>query len=80
MFLQEKCLKFYCESTIPFAYILVKKSDETKFFTQYNSFNYRNPLPGTIVDSDITDPNMWVWICIEYIFYLRNVISYDGIL
>ncbi|KAL4127466.1 hypothetical protein QTP88_011637 [Uroleucon formosanum] len=62
----EKCLKFYCESTIPFAYILVKKSDETKFFTQYNSFNYRNPLPGTIVDSDITDPNIFDFFLISH--------------
>eukprot|EP00102_Acyrthosiphon_pisum_P022180 XP_016659390.1 PREDICTED: protein aubergine-like [Acyrthosiphon pisum] len=61
-----KCFESYCGGTVPFAYILVKKSDETKFFTHYDSLNYQNPLPGTIVDSDITDPNIFDFFLISH--------------
>jgi len=56
LFLQEKLNSK--DNMIPFAYILVRNSDETKFFTNNDSWNYRNPLPGTIVDSEITEPYM----------------------
>ncbi|XP_060882041.1 piwi-like protein Siwi [Metopolophium dirhodum] len=61
-----KCLEFYRGCMVPFAYILVRKSNETKFFIHNDSLNYRNPLPGTIVDSDITNPNILDFFLISH--------------
>lgn len=75
LFLQEKCSKFYGEVQIPFAYITINKSINTKFFTQYNPFSYRNPIPGTIVDSHITATNKWVMNKLNIHFILNFILN-----
>ncbi|XP_022170436.1 piwi-like protein Siwi isoform X2 [Myzus persicae] len=62
----EKCNEIFYEDMVPFAYILVRKSDESKFFTHHDPFNYRNPLPGTIVDSYITDHTKFEFFLISH--------------
>jgi len=57
-FWQEKCVKFFCNAVVPFMYILIRKSEETKLFNHRHPFNFGNPLPGTIVDSDLIEESM----------------------
>ncbi|XP_025191715.1 piwi-like protein Siwi [Melanaphis sacchari] len=58
LLLMKKQKESYCgtSSMVPFAYITIIKKEATQLFSQYGPTKYRNPPPGTIVDTSITDP------------------------
>lgn len=53
------------EETVQFAFVIVTKRINTRFFKKLQRPNLGNPLPGTIIDSDVTRPERYEFYCIS---------------
>lgn len=51
---------FYGSTSVPFVFIVVTKRINTRFFASIKQ-GPENPLPGTVVDSVVTDPTKYVY-------------------
>ncbi|XP_001947590.2 piwi-like protein Siwi [Acyrthosiphon pisum] len=56
--LKKTCKEFYREKKVGLAFVIVKISNNTKFFCN-NHNTYQNPPPGTVIDNTVTDPTMY---------------------
>ncbi|XP_029345248.1 piwi-like protein Siwi [Acyrthosiphon pisum] len=58
--LQTACEHFYGKSSVPLAFVIVTQRIRTRFFALSNR-GPENPLPGTIIDSVVTDPTKFLF-------------------
>ncbi|XP_025194220.1 piwi-like protein Siwi [Melanaphis sacchari] len=56
--LQTACAKIYGTMSVPFTFIIVTKRISTRFFALSQS-GPKNPQPGTVVDTVVTDPTKY---------------------
>ncbi|XP_025190347.1 piwi-like protein Siwi [Melanaphis sacchari] len=56
--------RFYGPNSVPFAFIVVTKNNESKFFVPGRR-GPENPLPGTIIDSVVTNPTKYEFFLVS---------------
>ncbi|XP_025197459.1 piwi-like protein Siwi [Melanaphis sacchari] len=67
--LQTACEKMYGTPTVPFTFVVVTKRISTRFFAP-NSGTIKNPQPGTVVDTVVTDPTKYDFFLVSQ--YVRQ--------
>lgn len=63
--LKEAIQELAGDESIKFAFCIVTKRINTRFFKKLNKPNLGNPSPGTIVDGDVTRPERYEFYCVS---------------
>ncbi|XP_026816525.1 piwi-like protein Siwi [Rhopalosiphum maidis] len=61
---QAACQRVYGSNSVPFTFVIVTRNNHSKFFVR-GVRGFENPRIGTIVDSDVIDPNKYEFFLIS---------------